>query len=127
MKRQEEMTNHQQYTVSEKLDGVRYLLVLGRYDYHTNNHNIIRDPTKPTRGTVIQEKKSEPFSVMVDRNMTAYEVAVEASETYFDGTVVDGELVVSSTVSTPTLKQKQQTFMVFDIACCAANTALSSP
>ena len=59
----------QRYVVSEKTDGVRYQLVMGRF-----RHN------------------KKPYATLVDRAFNMYQVQVYASTDFFFGTVWDGEL-----------------------------------
>lgn len=56
------------YLVALKSDGVRYLLLLTRYE-------------------------GVPRAVMIDRLLRLYEVEVWANDDYFDGTLFDGELL----------------------------------
>lgn len=58
----------QKLLVSLKTDGVRYLLLLTRYG-------------------------GEPRAVMIDRSMAVREIEVWANDDFFDGTLIDGELV----------------------------------
>ncbi len=77
------------YTVAEKSDGIRYILVLGKY-----------------------RKNGEHYSVMLDRNLTAYEIALAARDEVFEGgTVMDGELIWEyySSVHPPA-----QLYLIFD-------------
>ena len=71
--------------ISLKSDGVRYMLVLINVD-------------------------GDPFAVMVDRRMRMYEVSVWADMSYFDGTIIDGELVWEHGFAVPLL-----TFVSFDV------------
>jgi hypothetical protein len=59
----------QAYMVAEKSDGVRMLLMLGRYE------------------------NKRAFSVMIDRKLTIYQVQVYAPRHFFYGSLFDGELV----------------------------------
>ena len=81
--------NGSPYAVSEKSDGLRYMLVLGKYSDGTH------------------------YSVMLDRKFTVYEVNVAAKEEHFTkGTLVDGELVWEFYSS---LYPPRQLYMVFDV------------
>lgn len=76
------------YAVAEKSDGIRYILALGKYS------------------------NEDPFSIMLDRNLTAYEIAVVArDEVFTGGTVMDGELIWEyySSVHPP-----RQMYVIFD-------------
>lgn len=64
---------HQKLLVSLKTDGVRYLLLLTRY-------------------------AGEPRAVLIDRSMAVREIEVWANDDFFDGTLVDGELVAERNV-----------------------------
>ena len=66
------------YVVAEKSDGVRYLLVLGKY-------------------------KHSRYSVLVNRAMVIFQVELEAPATMFEGSVFDGELVHQHTTNRPVL------------------------
>ena len=61
---------HQDYMVSDKSDGVRYLLFLGQVS-------------------------GRELSVMIDRKLSVFQVPVAASRSHFKGSVYDGELVRS--------------------------------
>ncbi len=63
----------QKLLVSLKTDGVRYLLLLTRYG-------------------------GEPRSVLIDRSMAVREIEVWANDDFFDGTLMDGELVAERNV-----------------------------
>jgi hypothetical protein len=60
--------NPAEYVVAEKIDGVRYALVLCR------------------------DHVGEPVAVMINRACEQYQVRVCADASYFDGTLIDGEL-----------------------------------
>lgn len=85
------------YVVSEKSDGVRYLLLLGRY-----NH----------------EQSQEPFAVMIDRKYRIFEINVVAEEHYYNGTLFDGELVWE--YSKNNKQVPRHLFLVFD--CVAVSS-----
>ncbi len=79
------------YTVAEKSDGVRYFLVLGKY------------------------QNGDRYSVMLDRNLVPYEIALVArDEVFTGGTVMDGELIWEyySSVHPP-----RQLYLIFDALC----------
>ncbi len=61
------------YCVAEKCDGQRFLLVLTRYPRTVGGHMV---------------------AVLVNRRWDMYEIAVQAPQPLFRGTVLDGELVV---------------------------------
>ena len=63
--------NKEDYTVSEKTDGYRYTLLLGKYK-HDNSE----------------------YSVLIDRSFHIYELSVAATDFCFNGTAVDGELII---------------------------------
>lgn len=100
------------YVVTEKSDGVRYFLVLGRdgSSYLSGDNHGAGD-----------EKKK--FSVMVNRNLAAFEVSVAAKNNLFDGTVLDGELVWEhySNVNPP-----RQAFLVFDVLMVAGDANIQT-
>jgi hypothetical protein len=75
------------YVVSEKSDGVRYLLVLGKLG---DNNNL--------------------FSAMIDRALTIYQVQIFAPSSYFNGggSLFDGELVWNNA-------KQCLNFLVFDV------------
>lgn len=75
----------QDYVVCEKSDGVRYSLLLCR------------------------SEGGSPASCMVDRSCRQYEVTVYAESRYFDGTLLDGELVWEN--------DGRLVYWVFDVAC----------
>lgn len=64
------------YYVSHKTDGVRYLLVLGRFQNHA-----------------MRGRQQPEYAVMIDRAMRMFEVRVWADSVYYDGSIYDGELV----------------------------------
>lgn len=77
------------YLVALKSDGIRYLLLLCEFP------------------------DGDPVAVMIDRNMTCYEVCIWCSRDFFElGTVFDGELVWDYCTSPPRL-----VYIVFDILC----------
>lgn len=77
------------YLVSEKVDGVRYLLVLGR------------------------TRSGQAYSVLVDRSLRCYQCSVAALDRFFaGGCVFDGELVTETKQG---YEQPRQVFMVFDL------------
>ena len=78
------------YMVAEKSDGVRYLMVLGT-----------------------SEKKG--FCVMVNRKMQMFEVPIFANQSYFEGSIFDGEMVLECTPSNPTNSHERQIFLVYDL------------
>lgn len=90
------------YKVTEKTDGIRYLMLLIRY----NNQD-------------------EPVCIMMTRKFDMYEIPVICSEVYFQGTLVDGELVWEYEVD-PTIPPRQL-FYVFDIIACAGESLVSKP
>jgi hypothetical protein len=111
------MLQTRRYVAAEKSDGVRYLLLLGMFDE--------RDP-------------SSTFSVMIDRKYRIFEISVMAAEPFFQGTMMDGELVweytnssssTSSAVSssTPTLSsaKPRQLFLVFDVMSVSGERSIS--
>lgn len=63
-----------EYVVAEKSDGVRYLMLLCRYG----------------QGLLGSGREC---AVMIDRKWKCYEVEIAAGSNYFDGTLLDGELV----------------------------------
>lgn len=75
------------YAVAEKSDGCRYQLVIGTYG------------------------DGVPYSVLVDRNLTMYEVKIAAKEDVFKGSVFEGEMVWEkySRINAP-----RQEFLVFE-------------
>lgn len=78
-------THLTEYIVTEKSDGIRYLLVLGTHE---------------GRG----------FGVLVNRKMQMFEVALCAHADYFRGSVFDGEMVLESCERA----SERQRFLVFD-------------
>lgn len=77
-----------EYAVSEKTDGVRYILALGKYS------------------------NGDPFSVMLNRNLEPFEISVIARDDVFTGgTVMDGELIWEyySSIHPP-----RQLYVIFD-------------
>ena len=77
------------YLVSLKTDGVRYLLLLTRYN-------------------------SEPRAVLIDRSMCVREIEVWANDDYFDDTLLDGELVTERNVN----DEISDAFLAFDMFSC---------
>jgi len=71
------------YMIAEKSDGVRYLLCMGKFG-------------------------AEYYATLVDRSMEMYQVQLRAPESYFQGTVLDGELVDMGS---------HFVFAVFDMIC----------
>jgi len=72
------------YVVAEKTDGVRYVLVLGRF-------------------TELRQQ----YAVLVDRAFTMYQIQVFAPKDFFYGSVFDGEMVWNK-------EQRCFMFLVFD-------------
>jgi hypothetical protein len=86
------------YVVSEKTDGVRYQLILYQY------------------------LDGRQCSVMMDRNLNCYEVAVVAKRPFFQhGTIFDGELVWEYHAPSGTF---YQTYIIFDVYICAGEKTL---
>jgi len=86
------LKSHQDtYVVSEKTDGVRYLLICNR------------------------DSSKNFYSVMVDRNFNSYEVEVIGNNSFFEGSIFDGELVWEYYSN---LHPPRQMFYVFDVLCC---------
>lgn len=77
-----------EYVVGEKSDGVRYIMVCSFWDLPQNKG---------------------PYAVLLDRNMTIYEIKIKAEESIFRGTVFDGEIV--------TTNDGNLLYLVFDIVC----------
>lgn len=88
------------YLVTEKSDGVRYLLVLGTYPMQ------------------IKLPKSTPrqFSAFVDRKFQVYQTRVAAQEHFYNGTIFDGELVWEFKEK---MTMPRQLFFIFDIVACS--------
>ena len=82
----------QQYMVAEKTDGVRWLLVLGRY----------------------RETKA-PYAALVNRKLEAYQIQVYAPERLFKGSIFDAELVLTN-------KTMDATLLVFDCVMMAGHS-----
>lgn len=79
------------YTVTEKTDGVRYLLLLCRLD-----------------------ERSRAY--LINRRCDLYEIPVTADASFFDGTVLDGELVdVLDPSPEPVDEWGNQVFWIFDL------------
>lgn len=76
---------HNEYVVAEKDDGVRYLVLLGRYS-----------------------RSKSPFAVMVDRNLSIYQVQLYAPLYMFKTSLFDGELVLNR-------ENNSLSFRVFDV------------
>ena len=75
----------QPYVVSEKSDGMRYLLMMGRYSSTSNM-----------------------YTVMIDRSMKMYQIEIFAPKEVFEGTLFDGELVYNE-------NEKSLVFLAFDV------------
>ena len=84
-----ERLNHKQYLVSLKTDGVRYLLLLTRY-----NH--------------------EPRAVLIDRGMRVREIEVWATDEFFNDTLIDGEMVTERNPA----NEVSDAFLAFDLFAC---------
>lgn len=94
-----EAINPDEYVVSEKSDGVRYLLVLGTYPKQFElPRNVPRE-----------------FAAFIDRRFQVYQTIVAANKHYFKGTILDGELVWEFEKH---LKTPRQLFLAFDIVAC---------
>lgn len=76
------------YVVSEKVDGVRYLLVIGKAG-----------------------DRKENYSVLVDRKLVCYPVSIAAQEDVFLGSVFDGELVTEAKQG---YRKPRQIYLIFD-------------
>lgn len=77
-----------EYVVGEKSDGIRYIMVCSHWDMPQNKG---------------------PYAVLLDRNMTIYEIKLKAEESIFRGTVLDGEIVSTN--------DNTLLFLVFDLVC----------
>lgn len=77
-----------EYVVGEKSDGVRYIMVCSHWEMPQNK---------------------SPYAVLLDRNMTIYEIKIKAEESIFRGTVLDGEIV--------TTNDNTLLYLVFDLVC----------
>ena len=87
----------EKYVVSNKADGVRYLLVMGR-----RRHPQLAG-------------KHEPYAVMVDRTLRVYQLQIMALSPLFRGSVFDGELVWNQ-------KTRSLDYLVFDaVASCGVS------
>lgn len=81
------------YVVSEKSDGVRYLLLLGMYPI-----NILQ----------AGNSQQQHFSVLIDRANRIFQVQIYAIEPFFDGSLFDGELVCGK-------YSERHIYLVFDV------------
>lgn len=79
------------YVVARKTDGVRYNLLLANFS-----------------------QSGQPFSAMIDRSLVVYQVEVFAKKFYFDGTLLDGELVWNE-------KRHCLNYFVFDVMMVSGN------
>lgn len=96
--RQDLMTlKNNEYVVSEKSDGVRYLLVLCRNRF-----------------------SNEPIAVMMDRACRKYIIGIVANDKYFNGSIFDGELVLDQATH-------RYVFWVFDAVAVAGREVRLSP
>lgn len=87
----DERCAEEQYSVREKTDGSRYLLVLCQVD-------------------------SQPYACLVNRRCDVFFVSVCAPRILFHlGSVYDTELVRSSDATPPTQQQQQHTLLVMDV------------
>lgn len=86
------------YLVAEKSDGVRYLLVLSTY-------------------------KTKPIAVMIDRSFRMFPVQVVCQKKYFQGTILDGELVWEHSTQQG---EPQQIFLVFDMVALSGDSSIQS-
>lgn len=77
-----------EYVVGEKSDGIRYVMVCSHWDMPQNKG---------------------PYAVLLDRNMTIFEIKIKAEESIFRGTVLDGEIV--------TTNDSTLLYLVFDLVC----------
>lgn len=85
------------YMASLKSDGIRFLLLLTRYG-------------------------GEPRAVMIDRVLNVYEVEVWGNESFFDDTLLDGELVWEYDQTPPRLL-----YLAFDMVALAGASLLQVP
>ena len=90
------------YIPGPKGDGNRFLLLMGRYggDQHL------------------------PFSAMIDRRMRMFSVPVIAAESFFDGTLIDGELVWEYH---PPTEKPRMTFLSFDLIALQGESMVRRP
>jgi hypothetical protein len=89
--------HREDFLVSLKSDGTRYLLVLGGDD----------------RGS---------FSYLVDRTYTAFEIGIACPASYYAGTVIDGELVSTATGAAARLY-----FLAFDAISLSGRSLRDEP
>lgn len=82
------------YYVSQKADGVRYLLLLGRF-----------------QGSACRGRQQAEYAVMIDRSMKVFEIRVQADYSFYDGSLFDGELVWEYETDA---HLPRQVFLVFD-------------
>ena len=82
----------EEYVAAEKTDGVRYLLVLGRFS-----------------------GSKRPFAVLVSRALAMFQLEVHAPSELFRGSVFDGELVWDD-------KLARQCFLAFDVVSIAGRS-----
>ena len=83
-RQQLERLHERPYVVAEKTDGVRYLLVLGRFKF-----------------------APKPYAVMIDRALRMFQLEIVAPSSMYNGSIFDGELVWDKS-------QNCKAFLVFD-------------
>lgn len=86
-----------QYVVSDKSNGSRYVLFLCRVD-------------------------DREHAVMIDRKLSLYQIPVAAGKSYFKGSIFDGELVTASTPSGGSV----HVFLVFDVVALKGSRDVSA-
>jgi hypothetical protein len=90
-----ETLRSRKYMVSEKTDGIRYLLLLTQYP---------------------QKMGGQPCAIMLNRSYDMYEVRVTAEEDYWKGTLFDGELVWE--YEGGQYMPPRQMMLIFDMIAC---------
>jgi len=86
------LLSQHRYAVAEKTDGVRYLLLISRWP---------------------KQLGGQPIAVMCSRKYEMYEIRIMAGEDFFQGTLLDGELVWE--YENGQYAPPRQIFLVFDL------------
>lgn len=93
------------YTVTEKADGVRYQLLLGRFPRSLN-------------------MSQSEYSVMIDRRLRVFQVQVMAEDKFYNGSLFDGELVLEHEEG---FQEPRQVYLVFDAVRVCGELVIRDP
>jgi hypothetical protein len=89
------------YVVSEKSDGVRYLLLLGTYPAQI----------------LLSASQQQHFSVLIDRANRIFQVQLYAIEPFFEGSLFDGELVCGKYA-------ERHIYLIFDVIAYQGDSSI---